>query len=100
MEKSGKSLVQIGHIEGISYLILLFIAMPLKYYFDMPMAVRIMGSIHGVLFILFCAILWSAYKKIPFSTIVATKIFILSLVPFGTFFIKGMLPKEADQIHI
>jgi integral membrane protein len=40
----------IGFIEGVSFLILLLIAMPLKYYFDLPMAVKITGWIHGVLF--------------------------------------------------
>ena len=39
----------IGNIEGISYLILLFIAMPLKYSYDMHMAVKITGMDHGVL---------------------------------------------------
>ena len=45
----------IGKLEGYSYLALLFIAMPLKYMADMPLAVRIAGSIHGALFVT----LWS-----------------------------------------
>lgn len=51
------SLVQrflvIGKTEGYSYLILLFIAMPLKYAAGFPIAVRIAGSLHGILFIAF-----------------------------------------------
>ena len=42
-----------GFIEGMSLLILLFIAMPLKYWADYPMAVTIVGSVHGGLFILY-----------------------------------------------
>lgn len=47
--------LQIGKLEGYSYLALLLIAMPLKYLADMPLAVgiRIAGSVHGVLFVAF-----------------------------------------------
>ena len=40
--------------EAVSYLILVAIAMPLKYLADQPLAVRYVGMAHGVLFILFC----------------------------------------------
>ena len=43
----------ISFIEGISFLILVFIAMPLKYLAGIPLAVKIVGMAHGVLFILF-----------------------------------------------
>ena len=39
----------LGNVEGVSYLLLLFIAMPLKYAYDMPMAVKITGMAHGCL---------------------------------------------------
>jgi integral membrane protein len=48
-----KNYLTVGKIEGYSYLALLFIAMPLKYLADIPTAVRIAGSIHGVLFVAF-----------------------------------------------
>lgn len=38
-------------LEGISLLLLLFVAMPLKYFFDLPQYVRVIGMIHGILFI-------------------------------------------------
>ena len=44
----------LGNIEGISYLLLLGVAMPMKYYFEMPMAVKITGMAHGVLFVAYC----------------------------------------------
>jgi integral membrane protein len=44
-------------LEGVSYLLLLFVAMPLKYFWEMPLAVRIVGSLHGMLFIVFLAAL-------------------------------------------
>ena len=44
-------------VEGISYLILLFVAMPLKYFFNIPEAVKYFGWIHGVLFLVFLVFL-------------------------------------------
>ena len=41
----------IAYLEGISFLLLLGVAMPLKYHWGMPLAVRIMGSLHGFLFV-------------------------------------------------
>ena len=40
-------------LEGVSFLVLLGVAMPLKYYADYPMAVTVVGTVHGVLFLLF-----------------------------------------------
>ncbi len=51
--KSLERLRIIGNIEGISYLVLLGIAMPMKYMGNMPQAVRIAGSVHGFLFVAF-----------------------------------------------
>ena len=47
----------ISIIEGISYLILVFLAMPLKYLFEEPMAVKIFGMMHGIFFIFFCRLI-------------------------------------------
>ena len=89
-----RNLRNIGNIEGISYLALLCIAMPLKYLADMPMAVRIVGSIHGFLFVLFIialAIVWRqknwGYEKLAFA-------FLASIIPFGTFYLDRKLRKE------
>ena len=71
--------------EGWSFLVLLFVAMPLKYLFDQPLAVRLVGAAHGGLFValmlvlLFC---WVAQRwAFPRVALVG----IASLVPFGTF---------------
>ena len=53
-----KSLRIVGFLEGISFLLLLFIAMPLKYIWDNPILVKYVGMGHGVLFIVFLAILF------------------------------------------
>ncbi len=63
LDKPLKDLKKVGIWEGISYLILLFIAMPLKYFGDIPSAVRVVGSAHGFLFILFMYCIFNAMRK-------------------------------------
>ena len=72
-------------IEGISYIVLLFIAMPLKYAYGYPLAVKMVGMAHGVLFILFLFLLLSAAQKYRFSLLFTSVLFLASLLPFGTF---------------
>ncbi len=84
----------IGIIEGFSYLILLGIAMPLKYFSGLPLAVKIVGSLHGALFILFCAALTHVILERRWPMMRASFVFISSLVPFGTFMIDGRLRQE------
>ncbi|MEO6407087.1 MAG: DUF3817 domain-containing protein [Ferruginibacter sp.] len=81
-------------MEGISYLILLCIAMPLKYLAGIPEAVKYIGWVHGVLFVLFCTYLvkvWIAYKWSFWKT---TGAFIASLLPFGTFVLDKQLRRQ------
>ncbi len=76
----------IGFIEGLSYLALLCIAMPLKYIYGYPEAVRVVGMTHGVLFIVFMVLLVGAAKKYRFSMNDTVLFFVASLIPLGTFF--------------
>lgn len=75
----------LGNIEGISYLLLLGVAMPMKYYFEMPMAVKIVGMAHGVLFVAYCLLLTACMKKFNWTLKFGTYLFIATLIPFGTF---------------
>lgn len=78
----------INTIEGYSYLALVFIAMPLKYIFGIALAVKIVGMIHGILFVLFCLYLIKAWQESKWSFRENMIFFIASLIPFGTFFTK------------
>jgi integral membrane protein len=81
-----RRLCLIGVLEGISYLVLLGIAMPLKYMAGIPLAVRVVGTIHGVLFILFFASVAEVTIRRPWwSGDFWLKAAIASVVPFGTF---------------
>lgn len=78
---------KVGYWEGISYLILLFIAMPLKYWAGIKMAVSIAGMIHGALFVAFMWTILQVWleKVLTFKQCILA--FLLSLVPFGTFYL-------------
>jgi len=91
-----KRLINIGNIEGISYLILLFIAMPLKYFAGMPDAVRIVGMLHGVLFIAYVIALAYCTNYYGWKIKRVLVAFLLSLVPFGTFFLEKTV-RNANQ---
>ena len=80
-----KILRLLGNIEGISYLLLLGVAMPLKYYFEIPMAVKITGMAHGVLFVAYCFVLALCMKNFNWTLKFGVYLFIATLIPFGTF---------------
>jgi integral membrane protein len=74
---------QMGRIEGTSLLVLLFVAMPLKYLAHQPMAVTVVGSLHGLLWVaymLMLAHLWYTAKW-PLATVVVAGV--ASVLPFG-----------------
>ena len=81
----------IGFLEGVSFLVLLFIAMPLKYMANLPWAVKITGMAHGLLFVLY--ILYVVMAKIEYNWSAKKSVlaFLASLVPFGTFWADAKL---------
>jgi integral membrane protein len=89
----------IGLIEGTSFLVLLGVAMPLKYFAGIPMAVKVVGWAHGVLFILFCWALAQAFFAARWSVGRAAVVFIAALLPFGTFVIDGRLKREDEALR-
>lgn len=81
--------------EGISFLVLLFLAMPLKYGLGIEWPVKVAGWIHGVLFLAYCYYLvrcWIAYRWAFRFAVLA---FVASLVPFGPFVLDRRLPEPA-----
>ena len=80
-----------GVIEGISTLILFGIAMPLKYLADMPIAVTIVGSLHGALFLgLVGMALWAIWR-VPIPWRLALLVMIAAIFPFGPFIVDRRL---------
>lgn len=85
--------------EGISYLLLLFIAMPLKYLAGMPLAVKYTGWAHGLLFVLYGACLIFAWLDNKWSFGKVVLIFLASLLPFLPFYVDKKLKEEAQKSH-
>jgi integral membrane protein len=81
----------VGIVEGISYLVLLAIAMPLKYLLDFHMAVTIIGGLHGFLFVLFAAMVVIVKFKKRWSILWGIWAFFSSIIPFGTFYLDKQL---------
>jgi len=73
-------------LEGISWLVLLFIAMPMKYLGENPLPVKYIGMAHGVLFVLLVFLIVDAIQKKMIEKKFGATLFIASFIPFGTFF--------------
>lgn len=73
--------------EGISYLLLLFIAVPIKYIYANEFYVKLLGMPHGILFLIYIILAYKIKKKMHWNTFVFMIVIIASLVPFGTFYI-------------
>lgn len=86
-----------GIVEGLSWLVLLFIAMPLKYGFGQPLAVRIVGMAHGVLFCVFCALLLYVMNERDWGLRRAAALFGAALVPFGFLFVDRSLKTDLAE---
>jgi integral membrane protein len=75
-----------GIIEGLSFIILLAVAMPLKYLAGKPEMVSIVGMAHGVLFVLYIFLTVVAKFQYPWSWKRVLVLWVASVVPFGTFY--------------
>jgi integral membrane protein len=82
-------------VEGVSTLVLFGIAMPLKYFAGMPLAVRIVGSIHGALFVALVVMLLLAIRKVPIPLGLAAAGIAAAVVPGGPFLLDRHLARRA-----
>ena len=89
----------ISIIEGLSFLALLFIAMPFKYMFGEPLFVRYVGMAHGVLFILFVASLFETSEHHAWSVKFSLFCFACSLIPFAPFWLESKLKLQAQSVE-
>ena len=94
MNKKLSWLRKTGIAEGISFLLLLGIAMPLKYVLKQPMAVTIVGWAHGILFVAFLFLAWEVKTDRNKSAKWFGLAFLASILPAGTFFFDKKLKEE------
>lgn len=76
----------IALLEGVSYLLLLGVCMPLKYIFNLPQYTYPVGLAHGVLFVSYCMLVIIYAKKMQWTLKQVAFLEFLSLLPFGTFY--------------
>lgn len=84
-------LQKVGLFEGISFITLLFIAMPLKYGMGIAIATKIVGMIHGGLFLWFLFSLYEFHKQYNIGMKFNAIAFMCSIVPFGWLYLDKEL---------
>jgi integral membrane protein len=84
--------------EGLSFVLLLLVAMPLKYWAGFPLAVRVIGSVHGLLFVAFIWTLFAVALERRWPPFRWGMALLSSLVPFGTFVFDRSLKREIASV--
>ena len=81
-------------LEGLSYIILLFIAVPIKYWGDDESYVKLLGMPHGLLFILYLALAFLIKDEYQWSRRDMLIVCLASVIPFGTFYVDKKYLKD------
>ncbi|MCF2874616.1 MULTISPECIES: DUF3817 domain-containing protein [unclassified Tenacibaculum] len=81
-------------LEGVSYILLLFIATPIKYLQDNPAYVKMLGMPHGLLFVAYIIMAIMLKYELDWKGKTFGTVCLLSILPFGTFFVGKYLKKE------
>ena len=87
----------VAFLEGVSYVLLLFVAMPLKYLADQPLAVKIAGSVHGFLFVWLALAVAVAVFRAGRALGWGALVMGVSLLPFGAFVLDRRLAREVAE---
>ncbi|WP_372936382.1 DUF3817 domain-containing protein [Seonamhaeicola sp.] len=78
----------VAFLEGISYILLLFIATPIKYLAHDPQYVKLLGMPHGILFILYVVLAVMLKPELNWNNKQLRGVLLAAIIPFGTFFIE------------
>lgn len=89
----------LAFVEGVSFLVLLFITMPLKYAFDNPVPNKTFGMIHGLLFILYLLAVIQAKIEQNWTFRKTFLALLASIIPFGTFWADKKLFQQNSERH-
>jgi integral membrane protein len=94
-----RNLRWVGIAEGISFLVLLFIAMPIKYALGIPEVVKYVGWAHGVLFIAYVIAVFAAIGAMKWNWFWTLVALAASLIPFGTFVLDKQLKRRQLELQ-
>ena len=83
----------VAFAEGVSFLLILFVSMPLKYIWGMGGANKIIGLVHGVLFISYVFYTILAHADYKWDIKRTALVLLASIIPFGTFYIDAKILK-------
>ena len=84
----------LAFVEGVSFIVILFITMPLKYWYDTPGPNKVLGMVHGLLFLGYCAYALQLKWERGWSMMKLLWLWLASIVPFGTFVADYKLLRE------
>lgn len=92
----------ISMLEGLSLLLLVFVGVPVKYFFQDPLPVKILGPIHGGLFLLYIVMMIPVALDKKWNVFTIVKLLIASIIPFGFIYIdrtilRPELRKESKE---
>jgi integral membrane protein len=85
----------VAFLEGLSYILLLFIATPIKYIADNPAYVKLLGMPHGILFIVYIILAFLIKSEVKWTTKAFLFVLVASLLPFATFYVERKMLKPA-----
>lgn len=88
----------VAFLEGVSYILLLFIATPVKYFLDDPQYVKLLGMPHGLLFIIYIILAYMISSELKWNKNTLFKVWIASVIPFGTFYMDKIYLKQAKNV--
>lgn len=84
-------------LEGVSYILLLFIATPIKYFMDDPQYVKLLGMPHGILFLAYIVLAFMVSSQLKWTNKTLLIVLAASIIPFGTFYIEKKYLKTAKH---
>ena len=86
-------------LEGLSYILLLFIAVPIKYFGQDPQYVKLLGMPHGLLFVGYIVLAVLIGKELKWSTKTFALVFLASILPFATFYVDQKILKKTIPVN-
>ncbi|RUS52594.1 membrane protein [Kurthia sp. 3B1D] len=88
-----------GIADGISLLVLLLIAMPLKYFAGLPIVVTIVGSLHGAIFVTYVIAIAIVQLRIRWHIIYSLIAGVVAFIPFGNFIFDKYIKQAGEKYY-
>jgi integral membrane protein len=88
LENQVKIFKWVSILEGISFLLLLLIAMPLKYIWDLPQMVQVVGMMHGILFVGYILGAFILFRPLQWKYRTLMLVCVSSVLPLGPFYVE------------